>query len=176
MPVRGSVKRPPLNRIMRFRRNTQCVINRLVYLIDHNGILYGRTGPFIGGLPVDQSFFDTSAPKQYGTAIGKVSVHAIEFFILYNFWLVDLIFYLFPRAALHDGIPAKLAGQNDQRSVQMTAFIEIFDQLRYRPIDKLLHLYRTGMAVLMGVPAKKRFVFGRDTYKPAPVHSQPFGQ
>ena len=70
--------------------------------------------------------------------------------------------HVLPRLALHDNIAAELAGENDERSVQHAALLQVEDQLGHRPVDGLLHSHGAYMAIFVSVPEPERNVFGRD--------------
>src|SRR5690606_34022996 len=140
--------------------DTQRVINRLVDLLNPDGILDGLARSLVGCFPKYRPFFYSSTKHQYGAPVGKMAVHAIIADVIDHIGLVDLVQYFGPAAALHDQVAAEFAGHDNQCTVKAPTAVEVFNQLRYGCIDKLLHVPYAYVAVFVGIPSHKWLIFG----------------
>src|SRR5690606_7756856 len=61
--VRRSIKRTLFDNIMGILGNTKRMVDRLMDLVDHDRVLHGLAGSFIGRTSVYRPFFNTSAKQ-----------------------------------------------------------------------------------------------------------------
>src|SRR5690606_23525690 len=113
----------------------------------------GFAGPFIRCFTEYRALFYSSAEHYYRASIGEMAVHTVVPDVVDHIRLIYLMLYFSAWTSFHDHVAAELAGDNNQRTVQVPAAIQGFDEPGNGCIYELFHVSRTDMAILVGVPS-----------------------
>jgi hypothetical protein len=71
-------------------------------------------------------------------------------------------FHLLVGLAFGDHVPAELAGEDDQRAIEQSAFLQIENKLRDGSVDLALHVDSPLVSTFMGIPVAERNIFRGD--------------
>src|SRR5947209_2705638 len=103
-PITRHVKRPLLDFVGQFGRDSQGVINRSMQVLDYHALFERLARTFIGSDSVQISFLNPAAKKEHATRIGEVPVHAVILEIFDLIWNGNLIFYFVIRFTFHQRV------------------------------------------------------------------------
>lgn len=155
--------------------NAKCMINRLVNLINDDGIFDGLAGPFICRLTKYIALLDSSSEHEHGTSICEMTVHAIKLDIIDDVGLFDLLPYLQLRPAFDHHVPAELSCQDDHGPVQVSGLFQVLDKLSDWAINPLFHFDQARVTVFMGIPIHEGLIFCCYTDEPCTFLGEPLG-
>ena len=144
---------------------------------DCHWVFDGHARPFVGGSAVHKAFLRTAAEQHDGGATGEVAVLAIVVGLLQKILRgIGLVVGLRSGLAFHDHVAAKLAGNNDERSLKQAAGFQIADQGCNRSVDHCVQLRHCCMAPVVRIPVNKRNVFSRHLNVAGTVFNEPPSQ
>ncbi len=156
--------------------DAECVEDGGVEVGDGDGVLDGGAGALVGGDAVEVTFFGAAAEDEAGAGGGEVSVHAVEFLVVDDVGLSDLISDGLGGFAFDHHVAGEFGCENDECAVEEFGFFEVADKLCDGSVDLFFHGGHACVAVFVGVEAFEGDVFGGDFDESCACFGESFGE